>query len=166
MTFRLFLAAALLFATSAASPETPKETLKETPKLAGAWTLVSSVVDLGGRKIEPYGPDPKGSPVLEPSGRYVAMIVRAGLPKIAAGNPVAGTADENKAIAGGAIAHFGTYTADGKTITFRIEASSFPNWDGVEQKRSFTLTGDAFTYTADGGAAGGIATLTWKRVVR
>ena len=158
MTFRLFLAAVLLFAASAASAETSKE----TPNLAGAWTLVSSAIDLGGRKIEPYGPDPKGSLLLDPSGRYVAMIVRAGLPKIAAGGPVAGTADENKAIAGGVIAHFGTYTADDKTITFRIEASSFPNWGGVEQKRSFLLTGDTLTYTADGGASG-IATLVWRR---
>src|SRR5262249_48010872 len=114
--FRLFLAAALLFATSAASAE--------TSRLVGAWALVSSVIALGGRKIEPYGPDPRGSLILDVSGRYVAMIVRAGLPKIAAGSPVAGTTDENKAIATGAIAHFGAWAADDKTITFRIAAAS------------------------------------------
>jgi hypothetical protein len=62
----------------------------------------------------------------------------------------------------GAVAHFGTYNADDKTITFRIETSSFPNWDGTEQTRTYMLAGDTLTYTAANGP-GSTATLVWKR---
>jgi len=135
----------------------------EVPRdLTGAWTLVSSVVELAGRKIEPYGASPKGSLILDGSGRYVAMIARAGLPKLAAGTPLAGTAEENKAIMAGTIAHFGSYAVEGQTITFRIEAATFPNWDGAEQTRSYTIASDTLTYTADGGP-NGAATLVWQR---
>lgn len=64
----------------------------------------------------------------------------------------------------GAIAHFGSYAADDKTITFAIATSTYPNWDGTEQKRSFVLTGDTLTYAVgDASVGGGIATLVWKR---
>jgi hypothetical protein len=38
------------------------------------------------------------------------------------------------------IAYYGTYTVDetGKTLTLRVEASSFPNQVGSEQKRTIT----------------------------
>ena len=45
----------------------------------------------------------------------------------------------------GAIAHFGSYSADETTITFRIATSTYPNWGGSEQRRSFKLAGDTLT---------------------
>ena len=47
-------------------------------------------------------------------------------------------------MAQGTIAHFGRYSVNeaDKTIILHIETSTFPNWNGVEQKRPFTLTGD------------------------
>jgi hypothetical protein len=38
------------------------------------------------------------------------------------------------------IAYYGTYTVDepGKTVTLRVEASSFPDQVGSEQKRTIT----------------------------
>jgi hypothetical protein len=104
--------------------------------LVGAWTLVSSVVELSGQKIEPFGPNPRGALIFEASGRYAAMIARPGLPKLASDNRTAATPEEAKAIVAGSIAHFGSYViseAD-KTISFRIETSTHPNWDGAEQK--------------------------------
>jgi len=64
--------------------------------------------------------------------------VASALPKIASGNRLAGTADENKAILAGSLALFGTYTVDEtkKTLTFHIEASTSPNLDGVAQTRT------------------------------
>jgi hypothetical protein len=29
-----------------------------------------------------------------------------------------------------------------KTITFKIESATFPNWNGTEQKRTLTIRGD------------------------
>lgn len=92
------------------------------------------------------------------------MIARTGLPKFAGDNRMAGTPEEYKAIVNGAIAHFGSYVVDEKTISFRIDTSTYPNWDGTEQKRSFTLAGDTLTYTVgNASVGGGAATLVWKR---
>jgi hypothetical protein len=44
-----------------------------------------------------------------------------------------------------------------KTITFSIATSTFPNWDGADQKRPFTLAGDQLKYTVPAASGGGTA---------
>lgn len=154
---RLLVAAALVFLAAPALAQSGKD-------LVGSWTLVSSTIRQGGNTIQPFGTDPKGALIFGANGRYVAMIARPGLPKFAGDNRMTGTPDEYKAIVNGTIAHFGSYIADATTITFRIETSSYPNWDGAEQKRSYTLAGDTLTYTVgEASVGGGMATLVWKR---
>jgi hypothetical protein len=133
--------------------------------LAGTWTLVSVVAEQGGNKTEPFGPHPKGILMVDANDRYVIAIARAGLPKVASNNRTTGTPEENKAIVGGSITHFGTLAVNAadKTITFKIETATFPNWDGTEQKRAFTVTGDELTYTVPAASGGGTATTVWKR---
>ena len=64
----------------------------------------------------------------------------------------------------GAIAHFGSYVVDETTLTFHIATSTYPNWDGTEQKRAFKLAGDTLSYTVgDASVGGGAATLVWRR---
>ena len=67
----------------------------------------------------------------------------------------------------GSISHFGTYAVNEaeKSITFHVQTSTFPNWDGVDQKRPFTVSGDELKYTvpvASGG--GGSAEVVLKRL--
>ena len=158
--FRAIAAAALLF-VAAATPA-----FARPGNLVGYWTLVSSVVEQGGNRIEPFGPNPRGALIFDANGRYAAMIARPGLPKLASDNRTAATPDEAKAIVAGSIGHFGSYAVNeaDKTITFRIETSTHPNWDATEQKRSFTISGDELKYTVGTAAVGGgSATLTWKR---
>jgi hypothetical protein len=138
------------------------QTLKD---LAGTWTLVSVVTEQDGKKTDTFGPQPKGVLMVDANGRYVLTIARADLPKFASNNRMTGTPEENKAIVQGSNTHFGTVavnTAD-KTITFKIETATFPNWNGAEQKRAFTLTGDELTYTVPAASGGGTATVVWKR---
>jgi hypothetical protein len=154
---RLLVAFAIAFLATPAFAQAPRD-------LAGSWTLVSSTIQQGGNTIQPFGTEPKGALILEANGRYIAMIARAGLPKFAGDNRLAGTPDEYKAIVNGTIAHFGSYTVAGSVITFRIETSTYPNWDGTEQKRSYSLSGDTLTYTVgEASVGGGSATLVWKR---
>ena len=160
MKFRHF-AAALAFL-----PAAPCAHGQSAKDLIGSWTLVSSVVEQGGNRIEPFGPNPKGALIFDANGHYAAMIVRPGLPKLASDNRTAATPEEAKAIVAGSIAHFGSYAINDadKTITFRIETSTHANWDETTQKRSFTLNGDELKYTVSTAAVGGgSATLTWKR---
>ncbi len=101
-------------------------------QVIGAWTLLlADNIKDDGAHVPGYGPNPVGSLIFTADGHYSLQIIRYGRPAFAAKNRMAGTADENKAAVQGMISHFGTYTVDeaGEAITFRIEASSFPNWD-------------------------------------
>ena len=142
------------------------EVFAQTAKdLAGTWTLVSSVTEQGGNKTDTFGPNPKGILVVDANGRYVIAFARADLPKVASKNRTTATPEESKAIVEGSLAHFGTISvnAEEKTITFKIETSTFPNSDGTEQKRPFTVTGDELKLTVPAASGGGTATAVWKR---
>jgi hypothetical protein len=133
--------------------------------LTGTWTLVSATTEKDGNKTDIYGPNPKGILTVDANGRYVIAFARAGLPKVASNNRTTATPEENKAIVQGSLTHFGTLfvNAVDKTFTFKIETSTFPNWDGTEQKRAFTVTGDELKYTVPAASGGGTGTAVWKR---
>ena len=143
------------------------EVFAQTAKdLVGTWTLVSAVTEQGGNKTDTYGPHPKGILMVDANGRYVITFARAGLPKVASNNRTTATPEENKAIVGGSLTHFGTVSVNAadKTMTFKIETATFPNWDGTEQQRPFTVTGDELQYTvAAPSGGGGTVTVVWKR---
>ena len=133
--------------------------------LVGTWTLVSAINEQGGDKTDIYGPHPKGILAVDATGRYVLVIARADLPKVASNNRTTATPEESQAIVQGSIAHFGTVSVNAadQTLTFKIETSLFPKWDGTEQQRPFTITGDALTYTVPSASGGGTATVVWTR---
>jgi Lipocalin-like domain len=120
-------------------------------QLVGTWTLLlTDYVTADGTHVPGFGPNPSGSVIFSPDGHYSLQIMRASLPKFASNNREKGTPEENKAVAAGIITHFGTYSVNeaDKSLNFRIESSSFPNWSGTLQKRPVTaLTDDVLTYT-------------------
>lgn len=119
-------------------------------QLVGSWTVVSwDQTRPDGSKVQRFGANPKGINVFDANGRFFVMFARPDLPKIASRDPLKTTADENKAIMEGTIAYYGTYSVSepDKVLTLRIEASSFPNQVGADQKRKITeLTGDQLKY--------------------
>jgi Lipocalin-like domain len=132
--------------------------------LVGTWTIASITAEQGATEAEPYGSDPKGILMLDENGRYALMALRRDLPTFASDNRTAGTSEENSAVVQGSIAHFGTYEVEGgDTIVFRIDASTFPNWNGAEQKRPFTLTEGKLEYTVPAASGGGTAQVVWTR---
>ena len=139
---------------------------QEAYDIVGTWTLVSSVLDKDGKKIDQFGPDAKGMMILDAQGRFMLTIIGADLPKFASGNRAAGSPEENKAVIGKSVALFGTYALNpqGKSLTLNIDKSTFPNWDATEQKRSVvTLSRDDLQYMTAQASGGGSATVTWKR---
>jgi len=125
--------------------------------VVGTWDYVSAdTVTPDGKRSPAFGAKPKGIVVFEANGHYALIVTRSNLPKFASNNRLQGTPEENKAIVLGSICHFGTYTVNeaDKTITFHIQASTFPNWDGMDQKRPFALSGDEMRYTVSAAAAG------------
>jgi hypothetical protein len=126
--------------------------------VAGTYSVVT---------IPAFGDKARGMLVLGADGRYSLVVGRATLPKFAGDNRVKGTADEKNAVIEGSIAHFGKYTIDdgGKAITFHVQMSTFPNWDGTSMKRTLKVAGDQLTYTVTAPSAGGPANdVVWKRI--
>jgi hypothetical protein len=136
-------------------------------QLIGAWRLlIDDTVRPDGSKNPNFGPNPNGIVIFDASGHYALELSRSNNPKFAANNRAQGTAEENKAVVSGAVAHFGTYAVDeaDKTLTFHIESSSFPNLEGALQKRQITLTGDDLKWVNPQAAGGGTAEVYWRRI--
>ena len=139
------------------------QTLKK--QIVGTWSVVSVVNEVDGKKIDLYGPNPQGQFIFTADGHFSVNIMRPGRPKFASNNRTAGSADENMAAMAGYISTFGTYaiTPDG-TLTQHMIGSSFPNWDGAEQKRQMQIKGDEMTYGNMASSTGsGSTTIMLKR---
>jgi lipocalin-like protein len=135
--------------------------------VAGTYAGTSFVItDAAGKTSPTFGENARAMMVLTPEGRYSIVVMRSSLPKFASNSRLNGTPDEYKAVVQGTIAHFGRYTIDEKdqTITFHVEASTFPNWDGQPQRRPFTVSGDEFRYKVPAPSTGsGSSETIWKR---
>lgn len=138
-------------------------TLAQTARdLVGHWTLVSSFAQQGGNRVDTYGPNPSGRLTFDAQGRY-ALIYVTQIPNFVSNNRATGTAEENRAVVQGSVAHYGSYSVDeaSKMLVLRIETSTFPNWNGTEQRRPFTISGNELTYTSPGPL--GPTTITLRR---
>ncbi len=164
----LLLVATNLGAQAPQDDSRPSATTQQGPQLAGTWTLVS-VDNLlpDGRRIQPYGPHPVGQLTLDARGRYSVLIFRPDRARFGSNDKNRGTDEENRATVQGTNSHFGRYSIDEtqRTLTFHIDHASFPNWQGTEQRRSYTLTGDELRYTVRTTTTGGpeIGEVTWRR---
>ena len=159
LTKILVAATAVTVLSSSAWAQTPED-------LRGTWTLVSSVTDKDGNKTEQFGHGAKGLMSLDAGGHFMLTIIGPGLPKFAANSRAAGTAEENKAVMSKSIGMIGTYSVNpaDKTLTFRVETATFPNWDGTEQRRLIvTASKDELKYITPAASSGGVGTVTWKR---
>jgi hypothetical protein len=126
-------------------------------QLLGTWTLISH------EAVSMYGANPKGVAFFDAGGRFIISVIRSDRANYGIGHPAKGTDEENKATAQGTMTYFGTCKVNeaDRTITIHIEASSFPNWSGADQTRTFAIVGDRLTLTAR--ALGGSADIVWQR---
>ena len=140
------------------------QTLKE--QVVGTWELVSLVVHQGDRKVELFGPHPRGIQVMTEDGHFTNIITRESLPLYAGANRMQGTPEEYTAIGQGSNALFGTYEVDEaqSIVTFNVDVSTFPNWEGERQRRVSWIEGDMWHYTNPMTAIGpGRVEVVWKR---
>ena len=169
MTRRALAMAAILglgLFTGAAAGQASKAAKAQ---FVGTWALVSiQYVRPDGRKIEPFGPNAKGMLVFDATGHFATQAMSSDRPKFASDNRMIGTPEEYKAVSQGVVAYFGTYTVDEahRIVTLHIERSSFPNWEGTDQKRVFSFVNDELHYTAASSTANPAesAQLVWKRI--
>jgi Lipocalin-like domain len=130
------------------------------------WSLVSiEFVRPDGSRSSTFGANPKGIAFFDGSGHYIISVMRSDRPKYAINNFAEGTAEENKATAQGVITYFGTYSVSeaDRTIAIHIEGSSFPNWNGADQKRIFVIAGGELKLISPAASGAGTAEVVWKR---
>jgi len=158
--------AALL--SGAALSWSPTATAQTAKDLAGTWAWVSvETTRADGQKAQPFGPSPKGHVVFDGNGRFAYLLARPGRPKFGGNSREDGTTEENKAAVQGTLGMSGTCSVDGSTLTFKVEASTYPNSEGTEQKRTIiSLTAEELRYSnpAPTNAGGGTAIVVAKRV--
>jgi hypothetical protein len=136
-------------------------------QLLGTWRFVSidSVRQDGGRSPL-FGTSPKGVAMFDGHGNYIISVMRSDRPAFAVNDRMQGTAEENKATSHGTITYFGTYSVSetDRSMIVHIDASSFPNWNGADQKRVVTLTEDQLKLTVPPAPTGGAAIeVVWRR---
>lgn len=154
----------LMAAAAATAQPAAAQTAKD---VVGTWTLVSVTLEQGDKTSRPFGETPKGLAVITPT-HIAVQIFRAGLPKFASNDRMTGTADENKSAIQGSIAFFGSWTFNDsdKAMVVKITGANYPNWEGAEQKRTVSITGDTMTFanpTPSAGGPGGVARIVWKK---
>ena len=162
------LAAAIIIAgltLTGADPATAQQSGLQK-QLIGTWTLVSNTLTRpDGSKYLPFGPDGQGSLMFDAAGRYSLQICRTGRAKFASNNREKGTPAEYEATVHGCNPHWGRYTVSDAdhAITFHIDHAMFPNWEGIQQKRTFVLSGDELKYVVPAASAGGTSEVVWRR---
>ena len=134
--------------------------------VVGTWTLVSSVTEKDGTRTDQFGSGAKGMMTLDAGGHFMLTIIGPDLPIFASNNRAAGTPEENKAVVSKSIAMIGTYSVNStdKTLIFKVDSASFPNWNGTEQKRLLAAGNpDELKYVTPSASSGGVGTVTWRR---
>jgi len=136
--------------------------LKE--QLVGVWSLDSvKTTRPDGTSFDPWGRAATGTLIYDPSGRFAFMIIRGDIPKFERGKA---TPEQYKAASEGVIAYHGTYTVNegDKTITHKVEGSSFPSLKDADQKRVVTsINNDELHYINPATSFGAKSESTWKR---
>lgn len=136
-------------------------------QLVGSWTpVVIENVRPDGSRAYPYSSTPKGILIFTGDGHFSLHVLKPGIPHYASNNRSQGTAEENKATVQGGIHFFGTYTVhtSDDSFTLHIAGSSFPNYNGFDQTRKVSISGDEMKLALATVSAGGGANQVWKRL--
>ena len=166
------IVAITLFALAVSSAISAEPSPPAASRLVGTWKLVSiEEHDASGKLVEPvdFGPEPAGMLTYDASGHMAAQAMRRGRPRLSSEDVHRATPAEAKTAFVGYAAYFGTYEVrESKGLVIHhVEGSLLPNWEGGEQRRKFTLSGDKLILEPPPFKANGekhSRRLTWQRV--
>lgn len=126
------------FAVICAGAALPADAQNLKQQVVGTWTLTSGSEKLAnGKTIIPWA---SGNLMLDATGHVAFFLVGKDRPKTVA-NP--------RVPIGPVIAYYGTYTVDEptSTLTYNVESSTSPSFDGAVRKQKVILSGDTLTTT-------------------
>lgn len=160
------MGAVLLASATVAVPSEPAAL-----EMQGTWTMTSAYeIHADGTRTTNYGEHPRGLLMVDQEGRYSLQIFRPDRSRFASGDKTRGTADEYREALIGASTHFGHVAVDAAAhrLVFKIEASSFANWENTQQVRDYTFENGVLAYSVPASASGNgtVAYSVWERVRR
>lgn len=112
-------------------------------ELVGRWRLVSWTAngEQGGVSY-PFGARAEGSVVYTAGGWMSGHLAAGGRLPLPSENILDGTEAQRAAAFSSYVAYCGSYRIDGDVVVHEVQMSLLPNWVGIEQLRSFELSGD------------------------
>lgn len=117
--------------------------------LVGSWRLVTYEEHpaAGGPSVYPFGKEPKGLLMYDPTGQMSIQIMKTPHPKVASGDDTQITPAEKQALLDAYMAYFGTYEVDAakNLVTHHVEADLYDVFVGRSEPRAFVLEGDTLT---------------------
>ncbi len=114
-------------------------------KLTGLWLLESCETQVSAEEsIYPFGHAPKGRLYYAEDGQMILQMASTEREHFAGTNPYSGSDEELRMAYQGYCAYWGRYSVDiqHREITHHIQSCWFPNWEGSEQRRHFSLRDD------------------------
>jgi hypothetical protein len=166
-TLALGTTALLCLAAGLSASDSPAQQKSLKEQLVGTWTLVSSDQVLpDGSKLKQFGANPKGINVFDANGRFFLMVASADNTKIASKDSSSKNSQEEGGLIVESIAYYGTYTVNEaeKVVFLHLDASTFPNQIGTDQKLTITsLTADELKYSNPAAIFGVQVHQVWKR---
>jgi Lipocalin-like domain len=165
-TLTITATALLCFAVGLSASVSLAQQKSHEELLVGTWMLVSSdQVRPDGSKLSQFGANPRGINVFDAYGRFFLMVASADNSKFAAREQNATNSKEVGALIVESIAYYGTYTVNEvNVINLHLDASTFPNQIGTDQKRTITsLTADELAYNHSAAMPGVQVHQVWSR---
>lgn len=114
----------------------------EEDRLVGSYRLrVFRDIADDGEVREPLGAHPVGFILYSAERWMTAVLMAADRPNFAEGDILAGTDDERSRAFATASGYAGRWSIEDGHVVHRLEAATFPNWVGTEQRRPYEIDG-------------------------
>ena len=138
--------------------------------LVGTWRLVSYEARASSGEIRyPLGQHLIGQLFYDQQGNMSAHVMRVDRATFISDDSGSGSDAEVRAAFEGHTSYFGTYTIDSsaRTVTHHVHGSSYPNWIGHDQIRSYRIDGSHLVLSTPSILFRGESLeyiLTWERI--
>ena len=109
--------------------------------LVGTYKIISQDVQVNGSALQPLGKSPHGYVVITPT-RFIAFYTGDT-------RKFGTSADEKAALLDTLVGWSGTYRIEGSRIIIAVDASWTEVWNGKNQVRNWTLSGNRLTLIGD-----------------
>ncbi len=117
-------------------------------KLVGTWKLVSWEIKSTDSVIYPFGQDAIGYIMYNDDGYMSTSVMTADRSQFTSGDIFSGSLEEKAGATETHISYCGTYEIRKDKVVHHVKISSFPNWTGSDQERTYELDGDRLLLSA------------------